>query len=284
MSSPRRAIIEVRFGRHAGKKLSLDPGQTVRAGRSNVVELPLHLDDHLSAEHFSLSWDGNRCLLRDLNSAAGTWLQGQQVQEAEVPSGTAIRAGDTVLMVYHEAHTPPRAGAPAPIDETLLTLHALRRTPGLYAILDASRGPRPLQLLREAVDEHRSLYEGIKGQALDHVAPYLVCFRSDSGLLERLVREGWGAGWGVFLSCPRPFKEVRRHLRRFLLAEDDETGERYFFRFYDPRTLRTLMPTFTPRQRQDFFGEIDAFFAEGKAGELCRFPRVPASTYPGPRP
>ena len=111
---------------------------------------------------------------------------------------------------------------------------------------------------------------------LAHCAPYLVALRPDSGLLERLVREGWGARWGIFFACARPFKDVRRHLRRFLLVEDDVTAEKYYFRFYDPRTLRVFLPSCTPRQRADFFGEIACFFAEGERGELRRFTPEPA--------
>jgi hypothetical protein len=274
---PRRAIVEVRRGPVASLKVVLDPGQTLLVGRSNVVDLPVPRDTRMSAKHFALVWDGECCTLRDLDGAGGTWLQGARVQEAQVQSGSWIKAGETDFMVYLEAHTrsPRRRGAP-PQDAERATaaLTELERQPGpLFAVVDASRGPRPLRLLREAVDEHRSLYEGVPGDMLADAAPYLVALRRDSGLLERLLREGWGSRWGIFLACKRPFEEARRHLRRFLLAEDDETGERYYFRFYDPRTLRLFVPSCTPRQREDFFGDIDAFFAEDDRGELRAFPR-----------
>jgi hypothetical protein len=245
----------------------------VRVGRSNIVDLPFPKDATMSGVHLALSWDGHRVRVKDLGSAEGTWLGGARIAEVEVPSGSFIRAGGTNLMVYEEARTPARASAPAPIEKVLLAHHALTQTPHLYGIVDASRGARPLQLLREAIDEHESLYEGVKGEALARCAPYLVALRQDSGLLARLLREGWGARWGVFLSCARPFKDLRRHLRRFLLVEDDASGERFYLRFYDPHTLRMLVPTCTLRQRADFFGDIDAFFAEGPSGELCAFPR-----------
>jgi hypothetical protein len=276
-TAPRRAILEARGGRPLRRKTILEPGQAVRVGRSNLVDLSFPQDAAMSGVHLSISWDGQRVRVRDLDSAKGTWLGGARVAEAEVPSGSCVRAGGTYLVVYEEARTPATASAPAPIEKVLLARHALGETSHLHAIVDASRGARPLQLLREAVDEHESLYEGVKGEALAHCAPYLVALRPDSGLLDRLLREGWGARWGVFLSCARPFGELRRHLRRFLLVEDDESGERFYLRFYDPRTLRMLLPTCTPRQRADLFGVIDAFFAEGPSAELCAFPR-PEST------
>lgn len=274
--TPKRAIVEVRWGPLASRKAILDPGRTLCVGRSNLADLPLPHDAWMSAKHLTLAWDGERCHVRDLDSAKGTWLAGERVGEGEVESGSWIQAGATHLMVYFEAHSPPREddGEEALAGEKAAALDALvreREGRRLFAVVDASRGPRPLRLLREAVDEHRSLYEGVKGEALAKCAPYLVALRTDSGLLERLVREGWGARWGIFLACSRPFKDVRRHLRRFLMVEDDVTGQKYYFRFYDPSALRVFLPSCTPRQRADFFGEVACFFAEGERGELCRF-------------
>jgi hypothetical protein len=272
MSDTRRAILEVRGGPLASRKAVLAPGQTLRVGRSNLLDLSFPHDAQMSAEHLALSWDGERCRVRDLGSAKGTWLEEERVTEAEVANAGWVRAGETDLLVYFEGQTPPGAAAPAPVEEVVMALHHLNAHMGsLYAVVDASRGARPLQLLQEAVEEHRSLYEGRRGEALAHCAPYLVALRPDSGLLERLVREGWGARWGIYLACALPHRDVRRHLRRFLIVEDDETGDRFLFRFYDPKTLRLFLPSCTPRQRHDFFGDVASFFAEGERGELCRF-------------
>jgi len=275
MIVPKRAIVEVRLGPLSSHKTILTPGRTLCVGRSNLADLALPHDAGVSAKHLALTWDGERCHVRDLDSAKGTWLGGERVSEGEVMNGGWIQAGSTHLMVYFEACTPP------PDDEedvlsgekaAALDVLAREREAGrLFAVVDASRGTRPLRLLREAVDEHRSLYDGVKGEALAKCAPYLVALRPDSGLLERLVREGWGARWGIFLASGRPFKDVRRHLRRFLIVEDDVTAQKYYFRFYDPSALRVFLPTCTPRQRADFFGEIASFFAEGEHGELRRF-------------
>ena len=55
----------------------------------------------------------------------------------------------------------------------------------LYAVLDAARDDRVLTVVRESVEEYRSLYEGIEGEALAHVAPYLVSPPKGSRLLRR---------------------------------------------------------------------------------------------------
>jgi hypothetical protein len=142
-------------------------------------------------------------------------------------------------------------------------------------VVDAARGRRVLALLRESVDDYRSLYDGIRGEALASVAPYLVALRPDSSLVERLVHEGWSRRWGIYFTSREAFRDVRRHLRRFLLVEDDQTAKRMYFRFYDPSVLRAFLPTCTPRQREDFFGAIGCFLAEGEGGEPIRLPRQP---------
>ena len=141
----------------------------------------------------------------------------------------------------------------------------------LYAVLDASRGDRVLTLLRESVEESRSLYEGLAGDALADVAPHLVELPKDSRLLESIVREGWHRRWAIFLTSERPFKQVRRHLRRFLMVKEEYVVEPMYFRFYDPVVLRVFLPTCSLRQRQEFFGDISSFLVEGERGEVLRF-------------
>jgi hypothetical protein len=55
------------------------------------------------------------------------------------------------------------------------------------------------------------------------------------------------------------------------MVMNDQTGERMYFRFYDPQALRLFLPTCAPRQRAQFFGEIGAFLVESKDGDLWRF-------------
>jgi hypothetical protein len=48
------------------------------------------------------------------------------------------------------------------------------------------------------------------------------------------------------------------------------------FRYYDPRVLRAFLPTCTLEEANTFFGPVDAFVAEGHAGEsLLRFRVTP---------
>ncbi|MDC0711148.1 DUF4123 domain-containing protein [Stigmatella sp. ncwal1] len=141
-------------------------------------------------------------------------------------------------------------------------------------MVDVARDPRILVLLRESVEQCHSLYEGPQGLALAEVAPYLVSLPKESRLLEALVREGWGKNWGLFLTCPLPFGEVRRHLRKFLMVQLEDNDARFYFRFYDPRVLGPMLPLYTEEQRKEFFGAIDRFVLETSDGSVVESLRV----------
>lgn len=141
----------------------------------------------------------------------------------------------------------------------------------LFAVLDAARESRVLKLLRKSKQPYESLYEGPEGRDLAEVAPYLVSLADGPELLEQLVQVGWGRSWGIFLTSRLPFKETRRHLRKFLKVLDETSGQQLYFRYYDPRVLRTFLPTCEAGQRAEFIGPLEGFFLEGEKEELLRF-------------
>lgn len=149
-------------------------------------------------------------------------------------------------------------------------LESLAAEAPIHAVLDAARTDRILTVLREAVEEHRSLYEGVAGEALDDVAPYLVKLAAGSRLLSQLVREGWARRWGIYLVGDVRERDLRRHLRRFLIVEEEDTRERLYFRYYDPAALRDFWATCTRRQKDDLLGPLTAYLVEGPRGEVLR--------------
>lgn len=267
-----RAIVETRFGPLQGKKAILEPGMRIVIGRTERADIVFPHDRQMSACHCEILWDGAQCTVRDLNSLSGTLLSGRRTSEGVVEHGGYVQAGHTFLMVYHEERTPPRLGADtAWTDAKRAALAELREVSPQYVVVDASRGPRVLEVIRESAETYRSLYEGPKGDALAEVAPHLVQLSPGSRLLTRLVQEGWGHRWGVYLSHPGSFKEARDHLRRFLRVENDETRRPMYFRFYDPAVLRTFLAACAPLERADFFREISGFWAEGNDAEVLAF-------------
>ncbi len=272
-----RAIVAVKWGPLQGQKTILEPGTAKRFGRAEWADFIIPHDRQMSGVHFEVAWDGAALRVRDLESVTGTLIDGEPGRtEGVIESGSWLKAGETVFTVHIEGATPPREIADGPAVPSaaavaaLATLRAEAARAPLFAVLDAARDDRILELLCESVEEHRSLYDGIEGEALADVAPYLVRLPAGSRLLEALVLEGFGERWGIYLTSEEPFKEVRRHLRRFLMVEEEETGSSFYFRFYDPATLRGFLPTVTPRQREILFGDLGSFLVENDT-ELLRF-------------
>ena len=136
----------------------------------------------------------------------------------------------------------------------------------LFALLDAARNDHVPFMIHDSGEEFQSLYEGEQGQDLALVAPYLVKLPPKSKFLEAVVALGWGESWGVFLTSRQPLAEVRKHFRHFLLVETPEKKPAYF-RFYDPRVLRTYLTNCTPAETKEFFGPLLAFLMEGRPAD-----------------
>jgi hypothetical protein len=276
----KHAIVEVRWGPMASRRTVIPPGGTLRVGRTDRADLVVHHDEDMSGVHLELAWDGAKCHLRDLKSAKGTLVDGVPVTSAELSHGAWIRAGMTDLTLYIEGHTPPRRGsrdaspeAGAKAQEVIEALLAEAQGAPLYALLDAVQDERILELLRESVEPYQSLFQGLRGLVVEEAAPHLVLLSKGSRLLERLVHEGWGKSWGVYLACRRPLAEVRAHFRKLLFVREEDTRREIYFRFYDPRVLRAFLPSCTARQTEELFGAIDMYLIEGDGREVLRFSR-----------
>jgi hypothetical protein len=150
---------------------------------------------------------------------------------------------------------------------------ALAPAPGqrVYGVVDAATC---VDLAYEAKVQYgkeiRSLFLPEVQAGLWDVAPYLVPIDVESGYLENWARR-WGTNAGVLLVTAADDEALYGHLRKVFVVEDEE-GQEYFFRFYDPRVLRAFLPTCTAEQFDEFFGLVDAFLVESAAGDaLLRY-------------
>lgn len=220
----RRGILMILWGKQAFRKVVLEPGQSITVGRTDRADVVVD-DEKMSGQHFSIWFSGKRAVVRDLETPHGTAIDGERAGRGTLEHGGFVIAGSTAFQLFLEAFTRPVDKPPTV--ERLRRIEAAKRALGpadgrLYAIVDAARHEKILWMLQESVDDHQNLFEGQPGRVLDDVAPYLVRLSDRSDLLDRLLAGGWGDAWGVFLRSSESPKEVRRHLRRFLMVQDEE--------------------------------------------------------------
>jgi pSer/pThr/pTyr-binding forkhead associated (FHA) protein len=168
---------------------------------------------------------------------------------------------------------PPLASTPVPpvIDAytaatpegRLLQLLSSQAEP-LMGLLDATDDPKVLELLRNSGEEYKSIYQDEKSAA---IAPYLVSLPPHSALLKRLIHDGWGKGWGVYLTCGLPLQELRRYFRHALMVTMPD-GVELFSRFYAPAFFRRFLETSTRAEVERFFGPITAYLMEAEKPEI----------------
>ena len=144
-------------------------------------------------------------------------------------------------------------------------LKILRNQPEpLMALVDATHDRRVLDVLHSGNEEYQSLYASNQNVA---IAPYLVRLPPQSELLRRMVREGWGHGWGVYLTCPLSLRELREYFRTALMVRMPD-GSELFSRFYDPRFFRSFLETCTAAEAEKFFGPITSYLMEDERSEI----------------
>jgi hypothetical protein len=145
----------------------------------------------------------------------------------------------------------------------------------LLALLDATNEKNLPKLLVESGEEFQSLYDDPKSAA---VAPYLVSLPPQSGLLKQMIHDGWGHGWGTFLTCKLPISQVRAYFRQTLMIRLPD-GVELFSRFYDPRFFRAFLESCTAAEAEKFFGPVSSYLMEAEKPEiLLQFTRTSRGT------
>lgn len=136
----------------------------------------------------------------------------------------------------------------------------------VYAVLDGASVPELLKKLYGLKPEHVCLYRGELSPDLAECAPYLVRLVPESEFCNWVLAEGWGKHWGIFAASPAQLTAMRKHFRMFLRVKSPE-GKTLYFRYYDPRVLRTYLPTCNPEETKIIFGPITSYLCEDEKPE-----------------
>jgi len=84
-------------------------GEMVRVGRTAWADFSVPGDDDMADVHFTVQYDAQGIRVTDLNTAAGTLVNGEKVTDALLRTGDELSAGQTVFSVLVEGQPPPEA-------------------------------------------------------------------------------------------------------------------------------------------------------------------------------
>ncbi len=141
----------------------------------------------------------------------------------------------------------------------------------VFAVLDGASVAGLLDKLYALSPNFCCLFRGELQPDMAEVAPYLVQLDPGSEFTNWVIGQGWGNHWGIFASSEADFRRMRTHFRTFLIVYD-ETGRPLRFRYYDPRVLRTYLPTCTTEELTTMFGPVASYIAEDVTSDaILRF-------------
>jgi hypothetical protein len=127
----------------------------------------------------------------------------------------------------------------------------------LYGLLDAYDNPAVPQKVQELGQEFAvSLFVGAAEKKCWDLAPYLIAVQEAT--LDWMMQTIWNAPCGVFILSRSGLETLRTHFRRFLIVQLPD-GERWYFRYYDPRILKIYLSNCHADELEVFFGPVRAF-------------------------
>ncbi len=132
-----------------------------------------------------------------------------------------------------------------------------------FVVLDGASVPGLLEKLAQWHPPAECLYRGEIKPEVAPVAPYLAQMEPESDFAKWVLSEGWGKHWGIFAIVEADLRTMRQHFRRFITVHD-ESGKPLLFRYYDPRVLRTFLPTCNAKELAEIFGPVLCYVAEGE--------------------
>lgn len=132
----------------------------------------------------------------------------------------------------------------------------------VYAVLDGAATANLADYREQHQAAFACLYRGDLDPEVKETAPYLAVMAENSPLTD-WVLGGIGKHWGIFAIAEANMRAMRKHFRSFLMVYDS-ANQPLYFRYYDPRILRSFLPVCHPQQRQAVFGPVSRYFAESE--------------------
>ncbi len=130
-----------------------------------------------------------------------------------------------------------------------------------YLLIDGASAAALIDHLYDDKADFACLISGPLEPDMQEVAPYLVVLRDGEPFSEWILNFAFGEHWGLVLRASLPMEDLARRYRKLLRVRGAE-GEPLFFRFYDPRVLRTYLPTCIDAEVTSWFDGVDHYLVE----------------------
>lgn len=130
----------------------------------------------------------------------------------------------------------------------------------VYAVADGTLLPGLLAKLEEHEPKNTCLFRGELPFDLAEAAPYLVKLEKDNKFSDWLLNKSVEEPCCIYAQTTviDDFIQLRKHFRSFLRIESAE-GKSLLFRYYDPRVMKTYLPTCTPEDNKILFNGIETY-------------------------
>ncbi len=277
-------------------------------GRTTKSDIAIPGDGYMSGRHFEVQNNGAFCIVRDAGSSNGTFVNGARVTEQQLNALDIVAAGSSKFRLHIEAtaevdfsktstipspqffeatieHSQlppalpplpqqPTAGNPwqgfGQRDLTILNALFSRREP-VYAMLDATKDMLVRAFVEACGEPAIPLTETLV-QNRPGIGCYLLSVPpTATKLLDVLVKDGWGKGWGVYCSSSAGMDALATHLRNTINVYTS-TGVPFQLRLQDPNLLRWFLPGLLPHESTAVMGPIGRVVIEASGGrELMSF-------------
>lgn len=126
----------------------------------------------------------------------------------------------------------------------------------VWVIIDAIKRPDIAILLDIFETEHCCLWKGKSAENYSYYAPYLVKLNLEHPFTNWLFDNSIENPIGIYLCSRLSLKELSHQLRKFNQVFDEEKNSWLMFRYYDPLTVKKLLPYLPVKDYIQFMDNI----------------------------
>lgn len=139
-------VLEIIAGPAAGRRTTVAPGAALRVGRNGDNDVVVADDPTMSRWHFELLCDGAACVVRDLNSRSGTFVNGRKIAGDEpARDQDELKAGLSRFLLKIDATPSIGEAIASPAGSTLASVSTPPPPDRESSSLNGYRGRLPLR-------------------------------------------------------------------------------------------------------------------------------------------